>query len=181
MTDATTVGSSVAYRQRIAALAMIFLMGCAEPPGSSKTDSLFADKPDKAISDDTESSHGLAEKKPAALAYAPFETPLTAGEKKVYAARAKIIPVFSCKDLPLNTVAQRLRDQIDVDIDIDARALEDIGIVVNVPVTADLRGRSLDSVLKQLLRPLTVLGDSQRRDHDYDARGSGHDSDHTCV
>ena len=59
-------------------------------------------------------------------------------------------------DAPLSDVIDYLKDYHDIEIQLDTRALEDVGITSQSPVTKTLKGISLKSALRLLLRDLSL-------------------------
>ena len=59
-------------------------------------------------------------------------------------------------DTPLEEVVAFLRDMHDIPIEMDVRALDDVGLSPETPVTKNLRGISLGSALKLILEDLEM-------------------------
>ena len=73
------------------------------------------------------------------------------------AAEAKILAALEDDtrlefvETPLNQVLQFLEDQHDIAIKLDTRALDDVGVGADAPITANLKGVSLHAGLQVLL------------------------------
>jgi hypothetical protein len=63
---------------------------------------------------------------------------------------------FEFIETPLRDVIEYLRDLHDIEIQIDQRSLDDVGIGTETPVTRSLKGISLRSALRLLLRELDL-------------------------
>jgi len=59
-------------------------------------------------------------------------------------------------DTPLSEVVNYLKDRHQIEIELDQRALQDVGVDTNTPITKSLRGISLRSALRLLLRELDL-------------------------
>ncbi len=59
-------------------------------------------------------------------------------------------------ETPLNEVVDDLKDRHQIEIQIDTRALEDVGITTDTPISKDIKGLSLRSTLRLLLRDLDL-------------------------
>ena len=59
-------------------------------------------------------------------------------------------------EAPLEDVLSFLQDHHDIPIQIDVRALEDVGIGIDAPITRSLKGVSLRSALRLMLRDLEL-------------------------
>ncbi|MCS7238877.1 MAG: VWA domain-containing protein [Thermoguttaceae bacterium] len=59
-------------------------------------------------------------------------------------------------DTPLSDAISVLKDRHQIEIQLDQKALRDAGIATDTPVTLDVKGISLRSALKLLLRPLDL-------------------------
>ncbi len=59
-------------------------------------------------------------------------------------------------DTPLSEVVSYLRDRHQIEIQLDQKALQDVGVDTNTPITKSLRGISLRSALRLLLRELDL-------------------------
>lgn len=59
-------------------------------------------------------------------------------------------------DTPLSEVVNYLKDRHQIEIQLDQRALQDVGVDTNTPITKSLRGISLRSALRLLLRELDL-------------------------
>ena len=57
-------------------------------------------------------------------------------------------------ETPLNSVIDFLKDQHDINIEIDTKALDDIGVGTDSPITRNLKGISLRSALRLMLKDL---------------------------
>lgn len=60
------------------------------------------------------------------------------------------------KDAPLNEVVKFIRDEYNIEVQLDLVGLDEIGLNPKEPVTADLRHVSLGSALQLMLRPLEL-------------------------
>ncbi len=60
-------------------------------------------------------------------------------------------------ETPLVDVVDHLKHLHDIEIQLDERALDDVGIGTNTPVTHDLKGISLRSALRLVLRELDLV------------------------
>ncbi|MCD4727385.1 MAG: hypothetical protein K8R46_06980, partial [Pirellulales bacterium] len=86
--------------------------------------------------------------------YRPVErSPQTTAEKRIEAALASPTQLEFIKT-PLQDVIDFLKDQHRIEIQIDTRALSDVGIGTDTPVTKNLKGISLRSALRLMLREL---------------------------
>ena len=141
---------------RISLLAVAVCVGCTKPPGEPETDESAAEVRDVVKTGDAPSVVAADKLKDGTTRRVPFDPLLTPAEKKIYEARLKVIPQFSGVDVPLGDVLRKLRQQIGVEIDADWPALEEIGIGLDTPVTVDLTGRNLQTVLHRLLHPLEL-------------------------
>ena len=74
-------------------------------------------------------------------------------ETKIFAALADDTRLEFI-ETPLTQVIEFLKDQHDINIEIDTKALDDIGIGSDTPITRNLRGISLRSALRLLLKDL---------------------------
>lgn len=78
------------------------------------------------------------------------------------AAEAKIVAALKDDarlefiETPLNQVATFLQDQHDIPIKLDHRALDDVGVGVDTPITAELKGVSLHAALLHMLGQLDL-------------------------
>lgn len=59
-------------------------------------------------------------------------------------------------DTPLSDVIDTLKDMHGIEIQLDQRALQDVGIATDTPVTMRLQGVTLRSALRLMLRPLDL-------------------------
>ncbi|HOP77833.1 MAG TPA: hypothetical protein PLD05_10090, partial [Thermogutta sp.] len=59
-------------------------------------------------------------------------------------------------DTPLSEVVNYLKDRHQIEIQLDQKALQDVGVDTNTPITKSLRGISLRSALRLLLRELDL-------------------------
>ncbi len=59
-------------------------------------------------------------------------------------------------DTPLSDVVADLKERHAIEIQIDRRALEDVGITTDTPITKDLKGLSLRAMLRLMLRDLDL-------------------------
>ena len=70
--------------------------------------------------------------------------------KKALAEPTKI----KCSELPLTELVERLRDLHKIEIQIDKKALDEVAINHETPITRDVQGISLRSALRLMLREL---------------------------
>jgi hypothetical protein len=77
------------------------------------------------------------------------------GEKAIEAALAEPTQL-EFVDTPLSDVIEYLKDIYHIEIQIDKKALEDVGIAADSPITKNLNGISLRSALRLLLRDLDL-------------------------
>jgi hypothetical protein len=77
-------------------------------------------------------------------------------EREIYEAIGKPVSNWQFNESPLRDVKQAIEDQFRIPVEIDARALEDAGLDLDTPVTANLSGVSLRSALKRMLGPLDL-------------------------
>jgi hypothetical protein len=75
-------------------------------------------------------------------------------EKIRVALRSKTAVDFV--ETPLSDVVKFLKDKHDIEIHLDKSALEDVGIAADSPITWNLKGISLKSVLRLMLRELDL-------------------------
>ncbi len=80
-------------------------------------------------------------------------SPQTTAEKRIEAALQSPTQLEFIKT-PLQDVIDYLKDQHHIEIQIDTRALSDVGIGTDTPVTKNLKGVSLRSALQLMLREL---------------------------
>ena len=59
-------------------------------------------------------------------------------------------------EAPLTEVLDYLKDRHKIEIQIDTKALEDAGVGADTPVTVDLKGISLRSALRLMLKKLSL-------------------------
>lgn len=141
---------------RISLLAVLVCVGCTQPPSEPETDEAAVDVGGGAKTGNAPSVVAASDLKDGTTRYVPFDPLLTPAEKKIYAARLKIIPQFTCLDEPLGDALRQLRKQVSVEIDADWPVLEEVGIGLDTLVTVDLTGRNLQTVLHRLLHPLEL-------------------------
>ena len=79
----------------------------------------------------------------------------SAAEKKIEDA-LKSPTQFDFKDTPLDKVVDYLRDKHKIEIQIDKKALEDVNIMTNTPVTRKFKGISLRSALRLMLKEMGI-------------------------
>ncbi len=94
----------------------------------------------------------LAEEKPPATAKQP---PLRVGEAAIMEALAKPTEM-EFVETPLSDVIDWLKDHHHIEIQLDNRALSDVGIGSDTPVTKNVMGPTLRSALRLLLRDLNL-------------------------
>lgn len=82
--------------------------------------------------------------------------PLRTSETAIEDALNETTEIEFPEDLPLTDVIQHLKERHRIEIQLDLKALGDVGIGTDSPVTVNLRGISLRSALKLLLRPLNL-------------------------
>ena len=80
---------------------------------------------------------------------------LSAAEKKFYAALEQPT-ALDFINVPLLDVIERIRDDYDIAVQFDNRALEDLGIDSAQPITINLKSVSLRSALCLILRDLDL-------------------------
>ena len=69
-------------------------------------------------------------------------------------------------ETPLSSVIDFLKDQHDINIELDTKALDDIGVGTDTPITRNLKGISLRSALKADVKDLGltyIVRDEGRR------------------
>ena len=82
-------------------------------------------------------------------------------------------------ETPLTDVIDYLKDYHEIEIQIDKKALDDVGIGTDTPVTKNLKGISLRSALRLMLHELEPdLHDPGRSAVDHHARGGRGPADH---
>jgi hypothetical protein len=87
----------------------------------------------------------------------PVLKALRPGENVARIEAALASPTEICfVEAPLQEVLDSLKEQHHIEIQIDTKALEDVGIGTDSPVTVDLKGISLRSALKLMLRKLSL-------------------------
>ncbi|MHC4404138.1 MAG: hypothetical protein ACYTG0_31170, partial [Planctomycetota bacterium] len=79
----------------------------------------------------------------------------SAAERRI-AEELKNQTVLGFIDTPLQDVADTLKDLHEIEIQLDERALQDVGIATDAPVTVDLKGISLRSALRLMLRQMDL-------------------------
>ena len=77
--------------------------------------------------------------------------PQTAAERKITAALNKPTQMEFI-ETPLDEVVRYLKKLYEIEIQIDRRALGEVGIDVHTPLTVNLKGVSLQSALRHILR-----------------------------
>ncbi len=103
---------------------------------------------------------------PTASSKRPADTPVywprTAAVKKIEEA-LKSPTIFEFIDAPLEDVVEFLRDQHHIEIQIDTKALTDVGLGTDLPITKNVKGISLGAALRLVLREhhLTYLIDNE--------------------
>jgi hypothetical protein len=103
-------------------------------------------------------SNPMAAEKPAAKKPAPAAAkrpPLAVGEAAIERALASPTCIEFI-DAPLSDVIDSLKDLHRIEIQFDKKALDDVGITDDTPVTKNLRGVSLRSALNLMLRDLNL-------------------------
>jgi len=76
-------------------------------------------------------------------------------EERIYAALASPT-VFQFVETPLRDVVEQLKRMHGIEIRLDQRALDDVGVPTDLPITQRLRGISLRSALKLMLDELDL-------------------------
>ena len=76
-------------------------------------------------------------------------------EKKIIAALNSPTEL-KCIEAPLADVIDYFKDRHNIEIQIDTRALDDVGLGTDTPVTGDLKGISLRSALRLMLQALDL-------------------------
>ncbi|MEM1303450.1 MAG: hypothetical protein AAGG46_01050 [Planctomycetota bacterium] len=64
---------------------------------------------------------------------------------------------FDFAETPLEEVVQFVRDEYDLNVQIDTPALDDLGITVDAPVTCSLKGITLGAALRLMLREQEIV------------------------
>ena len=77
-------------------------------------------------------------------------------EREIYQSLDKPVSNWQFNESPLRDVKQAIEDQFRIPVEIDGRALEDMGLDLDTPVTQNLSGVSLRSALKRMLGPLDL-------------------------
>jgi len=78
-------------------------------------------------------------------------------EREIYEAIEKPVSSWEFNESPLRDVERAIEDQFDIPVEIDGRALEDLGLDLDTPVTQNsISGISLRSALKRLLGPIDL-------------------------
>jgi hypothetical protein len=80
---------------------------------------------------------------------------MAAGEQKVREALGDIA-TMEFVETPLRDVVEYLKDAHAILIEIDTKALDDVGIATDTPITRNLKGISLRTALRVLLRDLSL-------------------------
>jgi hypothetical protein len=130
------------------------------------TSFVAADKPPAKKADDPFAADKAPAKKsgPSAPAKAPLKKsrppaakrrPLRSGEAAIEEALAKPTEL-ECVETPLTDVIDALKNRCGIEIQLHKKALDDVGIGTDTPVTIDLRGVPLRSALNLLLRGLSL-------------------------
>jgi len=149
-----TVRTVVMTASRIATLVAVVCAGCvntADDPNSGDKSSELR----PVVKTEDAASTGALRTADNPSEYVPFDTFVPPDEQKVLAAARTIIPRFSCQDMTLADALQQLSETAGVAIDIDRRALEEVGIDPSeLRLTEELEGRDLRTVLRRLLEPI---------------------------
>ena len=77
-------------------------------------------------------------------------------EREIYESLDKPVSNWDFNESPLRDVQRSIEDQFRIPVEIDARALEDLGLDLDTPVTQSLTGVSLRSALKRMLGPIDL-------------------------
>lgn len=114
------------------------------PPPAPTSDSYFND-------------NQPADLRPVQVAAEYFNQPLMNVEQR-RAIQLKLLRRVNCQcvDTPLNEVLPRLQSQAGIEIRLNERALEDVGLSPDVPVTFNLKHVRLRTVLDLMLRELEL-------------------------
>lgn len=83
-------------------------------------------------------------------------SPLTAGAEKRIAEELKSPTEFQFIETPLQNVIATIKAYHEIEIQIDQRALDDVGVPSDTAVTIDVKGVSLRSALRLILRRLDL-------------------------
>lgn len=87
--------------------------------------------------------------------FGPSEKEMPPGEAKIRAALKKPVD-WEFTEKPLVDVLERAEEQAGIQIEIDPRALNDIGVGTDEPVTCSFKGISLESALNLVLRQIDL-------------------------
>ncbi|MFM7136592.1 MAG: hypothetical protein ACKO1M_05930, partial [Planctomycetota bacterium] len=77
-------------------------------------------------------------------------------EREIYQSLDKPVSNWQFNESPLRDVKQAIEDQFRIPVEIDGRALEDLGLDLDTPITQSLSGVSLRSALKRMLGPIDL-------------------------
>ena len=77
-------------------------------------------------------------------------------EREIYESLDKPVSNWDFNESPLRDVQRSIEDQFRIPVEIDARALEELGLDLDTPVTQSLSGVSLRSALKRMLGPIDL-------------------------
>ncbi len=78
-----------------------------------------------------------------------------AAEQRIHKALAKDFSV-ECVDTPLEDVVELISKSLDIPVMLDIRALEEIGLTTDTPLTLQLKNTSVRSILRLMLRPVDL-------------------------
>ncbi|NQT12542.1 MAG: VWA domain-containing protein, partial [Planctomycetes bacterium] len=88
--------------------------------------------------------------------YSSMDLATQGGAEQRIAAELKAPTELQFIETPLQDVMETLKDYHEIEIQIDQRALDDVGVPADTPITKDLKGISLRSALRLMLRELDL-------------------------
>ena len=139
LTQLQTTPSRLSRPARVALAALAIAALVSPLVYLSRTGAIMADDPDKTI-------------KPPVEEFLPS---LSYSEKKISAELEKHAQ-FDFVETPLHDVVVFLKDKHSLEIQLDDKALEEAGVGSDTPVSCKVKGISLRSALRLLLRPLDL-------------------------
>jgi hypothetical protein len=77
-------------------------------------------------------------------------------EREIYESLDKPVSNWNFNESPLRDVQRSIEDQFRIPVEIDGRAMEDLGLDLDTPITQSLSGVSLRSALKRMLGPIDL-------------------------
>lgn len=79
-----------------------------------------------------------------------------AAQERINELLERVPEPMAFNESPLRDVAERLSEVLGVPVDVDSRALEDLGIDLDMPLTFSSRGKKGHAILRRMLGPLDL-------------------------